>query len=44
MAAVRSAHNLHISAHYARWAVAGKLKVNVLGHFMRSALTVVWGV
>jgi hypothetical protein len=33
-----------IAAHYARKRVAGKSPMNALGHCMRKALSIVWGV
>ena len=37
-------HNPVIAAHYARKRAAGKSKMNALGHCMRKALSLVWGV
>ena len=44
MALVGIAHNPVIAAHYARKRAAGKSKMNALGHCMRKALSLVWGV
>jgi transposase len=44
MAVVGIAHNPVIAAHYARKRAAGKSKMNALGHCMRKALSLVWGV
>jgi transposase len=44
MAVVGVQHNPVIAAHYARKRAAGKSKVNALGHCMRKALSIVWGV
>jgi transposase len=44
MAIVGVAHNPVIAAHYARKRAAGKSKMNALGHCMRKALSLVWGV
>jgi transposase len=44
MAVVGIAHNPVIAAHYARKRAAGKSKMNALGHCMRKALSIVWGV
>ena len=44
MAVVGIAHNPVIAAHYARKRAAGKSKMNALGHCMRKALAIVWGV
>jgi len=44
MAVVGIQHNPVIAAHYARKRVAGKSKMNALGHCMRKALSIVWGV
>lgn len=44
MAVVGVAHNPVIAAHYARKRAAGKSKMNALGHCMRKALSIVWGV
>ena len=44
MAVVGVAHNPVIAAHYARKRAAGKSKMNALGHCMRKALAIVWGV
>jgi transposase len=44
MAVVGVAHNPVIRAHYARKRQAGKSKMNALGHCMRKALSIVWGV
>ncbi len=44
MALVGIQHNPVIAAHYARKRAAGKSKMNALGHCMRKALAIVWGV
>src|SRR6266540_3997599 len=44
MAVVGIQHNPIIAAHYARKRAAGKSKMNALGHCMRKALSLVWGV
>jgi transposase len=44
MAVVGVQHNPIIAAHYARKRAAGKTKMNALGHCMRKALSLVWGV
>ena len=44
MAVVGVQHNPLIAAHYARKRSAGKSKMNALGHCMRKALSIVWGV
>jgi transposase len=44
MALVGIQHNPLIAAHYARKRAAGKSKMNALGHCMRKALAIVWGV
>lgn len=44
MAVVGMQHNPVIAAHYARKRAAGKSKMNALGHCMRKALSLVWGV
>jgi transposase len=44
MALVGVRHNPVIAAHYARKRAAGKTKMNALGHCMRKALSIVWGV
>ena len=44
MAIVGVQHNPVIAAHYARKRAAGKSKMNALGHCMRKALAIVWGV
>jgi transposase len=44
MALVGVQHNPVIAAHYARKRAAGKSKMNALGHCMRKALSIVWGV
>ena len=44
MAVVGIQHNPLIAAHYARKRAAGKSKMNALGHCMRKALSLVWGV
>lgn len=44
MAVVGIQHNPVIAAHYARKRAAGKSKMNALGHCMRKALSIVWGV
>jgi hypothetical protein len=44
MAVVGVQHNPVIAAHYARKRAAGKTKMNALGHCMRKALSLVWGV
>ena len=44
MAVVGIGHNPVIAAHYARKRAAGKTKMNALGHCMRKALSLVWGV
>jgi transposase len=44
MALVGLQHNPVIAAHYARKRAAGKSKMNALGHCMRKALSIVWGV
>jgi transposase len=44
MAVVGVQHNPLIAAHYARKRATGKSKMNALGHCMRKALSIVWGV
>ena len=44
MAVVGIEHNPVIRAHYQRKRAAGKSKMNALGHCMRKALSLVWGV
>jgi transposase len=44
MAVVGVQHNPVIAAQYARKRAAGKSKMNALGHCMRKALSLVWGV
>jgi transposase len=44
MAIVGITHNPVIAAHYARKRAAGKSKMNALGHCMRKALSLAWGV
>jgi transposase len=44
MAVVGVQHNPVIAAHYARKRAAGKSKMNALGHCMRKALSLVWGI
>ena len=44
MAVVGIQHNPVIKAHYERKRAAGKSKMNALGHCMRKALSLVWGV
>ena len=44
MAVVGVQHNPVIAGHYARKRAAGKSKMNALGHCMRKALSIVWGV
>lgn len=44
MAVVGIAHNPVIAATYQRKRAAGKSKMNALGHCMRKALSIVWGV
>ena len=44
MAVVGIQHNPVIAAHYARKRAAGKSPMNALGHCMRKALSIVWGV
>ncbi len=44
MAVVGVQHNPVIAAHSARKRAAGKSKMNALGHCMRKALSLVWGV
>jgi len=44
MAVVGVQHNPVIAAHYARKRAAGKSPMNALGHCMRKALSLVWGV
>jgi transposase len=44
MAVVSTQHNPVIRAHYERKRAAGKSKMNALGHCMRKALSIVWGV
>jgi transposase len=44
MAVVGIQHNPVIAAHYARKRAAGKSPMNALGHCMRKALSLVWGV
>ncbi len=44
MAVVGVQHNPVIRAHYLRKRAAGKSKMNALGHCMRKALSLVWGV
>jgi transposase len=40
----RHQHNPVIAAQYARKRAAGKSPMNALGHCMRKALSIVWGV
>lgn len=44
MALVGTVHNPVIRAHYRRKRAAGKSKMNALGHCMKKALAIVWGV
>jgi transposase len=44
MAVVGIQHNPVIKAHYARKRAQGKSKMNALGHCMKKALAIVWGV
>ncbi len=44
LAVVGVQHNPVIAAHYARKRAAGKSPMNALGHCMRKALSLVWGV
>jgi len=44
LAVIGVQHNPVIAAHYARKRAAGKSKMNALGHCMRKALSLVWGV
>ncbi len=44
MAVVGIQHNPVIRAHYGRKRAAGKSKMNALGHCMRKALSLIWGV
>ncbi len=44
IAVVGTVHNPVIAAHYQRKREAGKSKMNALGHCMRKALGIVWGV
>ena len=44
MAVVGLQHNPVIKAHYARKRTQGKSKMNALGHCMKKALAIVWGV
>ncbi len=44
LALVGIVHNPVIAAHYARKRAAGKSKMNAIGHCMRKALSLVWGV
>lgn len=44
MAVVGLQHNPLIKAHYARKRAAGKSKMNAIGHCMKKALAIVWGV
>ena len=44
MAVVGITHNPVITAHYDRKRAAGKSKMNAVGHCMRKALSLVWGV
>jgi transposase len=44
IAVVGTVHNPVIAAHYRRERGAGKSKMNALGHCMRKALSLVWGV
>jgi transposase len=44
MAVVGTIHNPVIAAHYQHKREAGKSKMNALGHCMRKALSIVWGV
>jgi transposase len=44
VAVVGLQHNPVIAAHYARKRAAGKSPMNALGHCMRKALAIVWGV
>jgi transposase len=44
MAVVGITHNPVITAHYERKRAAGKSKMNAVGHCMRKALSLVWGV
>ena len=44
MAVIGVTQNPVIAAHYARKRAAGKSKMNAIGHSMRKALSIVWGV
>ena len=44
MAVVGLQHNPTIKAHYARKRAEGKTKMNALGHCMKKALSIVWGI
>jgi len=44
MAIVGIQHNPQIKAHYARKRAQGKSKMNAVGHCMKKALAIVWGV
>jgi transposase len=44
IAVVGTTHNPVIAATYRRKRAAGKSKMNALGHSMRKALSIVWGV
>ena len=44
MAIVGITHNPTIRAHYARKRAQGKSKMNAVGHCMKKALAIVWGV
>ncbi len=44
IAVVGLQHNPVIRAHYARKRAQGKAKMNALGHCMKKALAIVWGV
>ena len=44
LAVVGIQHNPVLKAHYARKRAAGKSKMNALGHCMKKALAIVWGV
>ena len=44
MALVGTVHNPVIREHYRRKRAAGKSKMNALGHCMKKALAIVWGV
>jgi len=44
IAVVGVVHNPIVREHYERKRAAGKSKMNALGHAMRKALSIVWGV